>query len=453
MIERRIHRQIERLASRIRLRRLLVSWGIAWLATSALAAVLLWGNARAGWYFERAVPLLIFVACVGAIAGCWFAYRSARALRYVARYIESTYPELNTSLLAAIDQRPDPATGRFGFLQDRVITDVLGHAYRKNWMRLVPVGHLVAVHLLNLIAFGAMVGLILIVAASFQPNELTEAARVRAEIIAMSGEFDVTIEPGTTEIERGTSLLVMARFKGPLPPDATLTVTRSDAPAEQYAMAKSLEDPIFGARIPDVKQPLFYRVEFADDRTDEFQVLVFEYPKLERADARLRFPNYTSLEDRLVQDIRTVSAVEGTTLTLICNLNKPVASAELVDKEDNRTPLAASDEDPRRYEVELEMNETRRLTLHLVDPDGRANKQPPEFVLNVLPNRPPDLKLVQPSRDMQVSPIEEVELKANAWDDYGLSRMGLSFMLAANTEEVVLEESVAGKQAARFPNA
>src|SRR5947209_11756398 len=45
-------------------------------------------------------------------------------------------------------------------------------------------------------------------------------------------------------------------------------------------------------------------------------VTVFEYPRLEKADARLVFPAYTGLEERIVQDFRTVSVVEGTELTL-----------------------------------------------------------------------------------------------------------------------------------------
>ena len=45
------------------------------------------------------------------------------------------------------------------------------------------------------------------------------------------------------------------------------------------------------------------------------------------------FPSYTSLEPKTVEDIRHVTAVEGTELTLLCRLNKDVATARLVDAE------------------------------------------------------------------------------------------------------------------------
>ncbi len=93
------------------------------------------------------------------------------------------------------------------------------------------------------------------------------------------------------------------------------------------------------------------------------------------------------------------------------------------------------------------MDRSRRLKLHLKDADGRANQHPPEFVINALPNRPPDLKLAFPSRDVQVSPVEELDVKATAWDDYGLARTGLSFSTAGQPiQDVVLGQNQPAKE-------
>jgi len=98
-------------------------------------------------------------------------------------------------------------------------------------------------------------------------------------------------------------------------------------------LAKSLADPVFGGRIPAVDAPLEYRVELGDRTSETYRVAVFEYPKLLRADARLVYPAYTGLEERLIQDVRTISVVEGTQATIVCHLNKRVASAALAEKE------------------------------------------------------------------------------------------------------------------------
>ncbi len=108
-------------------------------------------------------------------------------------------------------------------------------------------------------------------------------------------------------------------------------------------MTRSLEDPTFAGRVESVQSDLAYRVEFDGRSTVSYRVRVFEYPELRRADAHLVFPAYTGLEPKVVEDIRHVTAVEGTELTLICRLNKDVASATLVDKEGKSVAL-----EPRR---------------------------------------------------------------------------------------------------------
>ena len=214
----------------------------------------------------------------------------------------------------------------------------------------------------------------------------------------------------------------------------------------QLAMSKSLDDPLFASRIPAVDQELTYRVEFGEMQSKSFRVRVFEFPELKRADAKLVFPEYTSIDDKIVEDVRRITAVEGTRLTLTFHLNKPVVEGRLVSG-DEEIPLTADSRGPNVYTAQMTLEASRRFKLSLLDDRGRANKYPPEFAINVTPNRPPDLKLVQPSRDVQVSPLEELRVKANVWDDFGLKSFGLTFSLAGQSAtDVVLGQSASGKQ-------
>ena len=118
------------------------------------------------------------------------------------------------------------------------------------------------------------------------------------------GAAGATIEPGDTEVQRGTSLLVLARFHGELPAEAALVYEDAQGQTNRLSMSRSLDDPLFGARMDAVYEPLTYRVEFAGQTSDSYRVSVFDYPELVRADAQLVFPAYTSLEPRLAQDVR-----------------------------------------------------------------------------------------------------------------------------------------------------
>ena len=202
-------------------------------------------------------------------------------------------------------------------------------------------------------------------------------------------------------------------------------------------MKQSLEDPIFGGRIPAVDEELAYRIRYGHQQSQEYRVTVFEYPALQTADAVLDFPDYTSLETKTVQDVRHVSAVEGTLLTLLCHLNKPVARATLEEDGGESLRLEPDPADPATCSITLPLTQSRRLRLQLEDDAGRTNKQPPEFVFTVTPNRRPTLELAFPSRDVEVSPIEELQLTARLWDDYALSRYGLTYQLGTGDEQEV----------------
>ena len=266
------------------------------------------------------------------------------------------------------------------------------------------------------------------------------------DVVPSDIDFQVSIKPGDTEVERGTSLLVLARFRGPLPPEVVLNYDDASGNSTQLAMSKSLDDPVFAGRIAAVSQDLSYRVEFSSRQSKSYQVQVFEFPELKRADAKLVFPEYTSIDNKIVEDVRRITAVEGTRLTLTFHLNKPIGEGTL-SGQNEEFPLTAEAGKANTYVAQMTLTESRLLKLNLVDSDGRANRFPPEFRITVTANRPADLKLAQPSRDVQVSPLEELHVKASAWDDFGLNNFGLTYSLAGQpTKDVLLGQSAPGKQ-------
>lgn len=444
MIQYRLRQELEKVAARYRWLRIWTALAGAWLL-AALMSLLLW---RAGVVVSGDVRLTAGLfggtAAILAIVVISLVRKFGPGHAWVAHRVESTFPELRSCLLAAIEQRPDLPDGRFGFLQDSVIKQALVHAHCHAWQQVVPARRMtaaVAVQFTTFVLFLAMLSVVLFAAVptisqgSTGPNTIVTAK-----------EFSVAVEPGNTEVEKGTSLLVLARVTGPMPADAALVVAPAEGEKSSLAMSRSLEDPVFGSRVSSVREPFDYHVELPGWKSPVFHVTVFEYPKLERADARLAYPSYTGMEEKLVQDVRTISVVEGTQVTLLCHLNKPVAIATLNEK--NAEPIALSPVPGEQsvYQAIIPADKSRRLKLELTDEAGRKNVQQWELSLTVVPNQPPVLKPVFPARDLEVSALEELDLKATAWDDFGVKRMGLSFDIAGQEQvEIVLGENAAAR--------
>ena len=336
---------LERVARRFRRERLFSSLAICWMVWALIGCAM-----KTPWFQEAAASIdenwrlgsLVAAALVSAALCVVWAERRARDPRWVARRIEAKHPELKTGLLAAVEEIGATPSGRLGFLQTAVIREALDHRRKRDWNETVPTWTLRGAMLAHAAALLSLV----VVLVTMSPFARSDASRPKGLKLAVTGGAGLEIDPGNIELERGTSLLVVARFNAAVPAEASLVVQSKSGPESRRAMTRSLEDPTFAGRVESVETDLAYRVEHAGKSTDTFQVKVFEYPELVRTDAKLIFPSYTSLEPKTVEDIRHVTAVEGTELTLLLRLNKRVTTAELVDAENKAIELRGDEAGP-----------------------------------------------------------------------------------------------------------
>ena len=456
-------RLLDRLAATMsRLRRLRLYKGLAlgWIAGAIVAAVLmLWVE----------LPIIAAVACGAVLAiawGLWCSLPQADDLRNAAQLIEARYPELDSRLLTAVDLEPQGTAGLFGYLQMVVLGDVLKHARDARWRRAIPVRRIWGAQALQLVGF-----LVFVAATSFiarDPQQVASSLGLRQEgsdtpQSAEVADPAVRVTPGHVEIERGTGLLVTAEFPRTVPTRVELVAVDAAQQEVRLPLVKSLDDPLFGARIPEVAADLTYHVEFDGRSSDDYQVTTFEFPRLEQADAQIKYPSYTGLADDHQQDVRRVSVVEGSELTLQFHLNKPVETAllngddaraiELLPVVSNAGEASSTKPDADQSSVmtaTLSPQESQTFRLQLTDDQGRPAKEPVEFVVDVLPNQPPQIKIAFPARDLRVSPLQEVSLEGEAWDDFGLSEHGLILQRPDGSEEqlVLGNEAAANARAA-----
>ena len=355
--------------------------------------------------------------------------------RLAAHAVEAAYPALNGLLVTAAQQTPEPGTG-YGFLQRRVLDGALAHARRNDWSRVVPNSRLLALHA------GQGLALLALAAALALGHRPPRANAPMARLLARAaGGIEIT--PGDVELERGSSLVVLARFGGAGPRGADLVL----GSGARMPLVRNLDDALFGGTVADVATNFVYRVEHDGTRSRDYRVIVFEYPRLERSVVDLAFPAYTGKASRHVDDTRRVSAVEGTRLDLALQLNKPVARAFLQPHAGglSNLVLAADSNRPVATLSGHVLAVAATYDLRLVDADGRTNKVVPQFVFDVATNRVPELKLALPRGDVRPTVLEEIAFEGTAWDDFGMPAYGLGLVrVGAEPEYIELGRGVAG---------
>jgi hypothetical protein len=448
MAEHRLMRRVEEVAGRLQRVRRLSTRARIWLLLAIGGVGLLAAN---GWLAEPLLspPLTIAAGLVLILGGGLLALQAQANAHDAALAVERRYPDLDSRLVTALAQRPDYEIGGFSFLQSEVISEALLHAQRNDWRDAVPTRAVAGARVRQAAALvlcaAAFIGAAI---AGVRPADPTSPQALAAGGDEQAGdEYRLRVEPGDVELERGTSLPVMARFAGKLPEHVLLVTSAADGSRQEIPLSKSLKDPLFGGRIASVASDMTYHVRFDDRQSDEYRVRVFDYPQLLQADATIVAPEYTGLEVKHIEDVRRVSVVEGSKLTLTCTLNKPVASARLFDDLADDLTLTADETTPNIVRVTWTPESRRTMRLELIDDADRHNKYPPEFVIDVIPNRPPDLKIAFPARDMRVSPLQELPLEAQVLDDFGLQEYGLVYQLPDGQEQTLKLGEEAGADA------
>ena len=362
----------------------------------------------------------------------------------IARTIEREHPDLRALLITAVEQKAD-ASGEMNYLQHKVIESTLEEAQRQKWVNFVDESEIRSAKFKRMVwTLLAWVCVVVLGFFGFR-GAFSGAASILPPI-----DIDVPsfikhaheVTPGDVEIEKGNRLPVSIKFNANVPTKVDLLIGPDLENLRSIPTVKNLEDPVFGAVIPEVNESSVYKLSFGEGETSVFKISVFEFPRLESANATITPPDYTGLEGKTLKDVTFVNAVEQSDVRFDMVLNKPVKEAKLVARGEDELEitLAADGQSPEIYVANLKATKTIDFDLHLIDSEGRENKSKDRITLNVLENAEPMVKIKFPGRDVDISPIEELHIEAETNDDFGLLRYGIAYDFKGDSQEIVIAE-------------
>jgi len=385
-----------------------------------------------------ALPQLTAVGILGIIAYVLYLnWKDTRStpIDFVAaaRKIEENEPSLKQALSTAIEQPCDGT--QFSFLQSRLVNEILSHPTINDW-RTAGADEYRKSKIRQLV-FALPLGLILIAAFTLEPTTKERFNLTPDTPIAL------TVNPGDAEAERGSTVVVTAHFEGDtLPKNVDLVALYPDGRETRESMGQSLSDPVFVYSLHGLNSDVRYQIDYDERSSESYDITLYDLPALSQSDAILDFPDYTRIPDRIIEDTRRVSAVEGTEVLYSFSTNKPVDIAKLVDRNGVETILEAANPERTRFETKLTVTESLRWNLRLKDEKGRENPFPPDIRIEALPNKRPELAIAFPRGDQRVSPIEEIELEASASDDFGLVDYGIAYSVGSEPPVYLTHEDI-----------
>ncbi|MCH2208427.1 MAG: hypothetical protein MK132_21510 [Lentisphaerales bacterium] len=363
--------------------------------------------------------------------------------------LETQNDDLNERLYTAFEllQKDE----KLNIFERELVLEVLNHDKEKHWeTSLIPKA---PETLRNNFIFGTIVFIILSQSISSHFPEKAPRMKMfveqRDEKELPQLEFSgLEVLPGDTEIAKGKALLVTARFSAQLPSQVNL-FSKSEESQQTIEMKKSLGDPVFAGTISNLQVDTEYWLEFeyeGEEYTSEvFTAKVFEFPKLEKLSAHLKYPEYLKQAEKSLEDTRLITTISGTKATLTFNFNKQVTKAYLENKS-GEIPLTATSE-TNVYELSQTLEKSAKYKIIAIDENDRQNLFPPTLTVKVYKNSKPKFKIQFPGKDLRISPIAELEVKAKVSDDVELLDYGIEFDYKENIQSYSAKEATAqGKE-------
>ena len=416
------------------------------VAMAAAAAPLLAGLALYWLFSPAGGPLLALAGSVTLLA---LAAAAAAVLRMerrpddlrVARFIQERVEarpgasSMDDCVVSAVQAAAQPA-GDAALLAPLVVQAAVAQ------LKTVEAGDVVPGAVIRRAALAAAGGALALAAALVlgTPALLhsVETARVRF----FPASIVLSVLPGDVRVVAGRPLTIRARLHaggddlGRITP--SLVVSAGDA-ERTVPMVRTGDGFTFD--FESVDRSFAYKVVAGAATSAGYSVTALFAPRVERIDLDYRYPSFSGLAPRSEEDGGDIYAPAGTRVRVRIHADKPVVSGRLALSASAPPLRAASD---RVLEADLVVARDDAYRISLVDRDGLGADDDSEYFIRVMEDRPPDVRILRPSGDQGITPLQEVAIEARAEDDYGVAALDLVYSVAGGPERKVRFARVSG---------
>jgi len=202
---------------------------------------------------------------------------------------------------------------------------------------------------------------------------------------------------------------------------------------------RMVSDEEFKAQVRDVKADLRYRVRVADTESDWYAVTVVERPVVIGISLDYKYPAYTRLPERRVeQSDGNISAIVGTVVDIAIRSNNRIKKGQLkIDADDHPLHVQAS---RRVLTTSLSLAKDSTYTIHIMDELEHYNREPIVRSIQATPDEKPRAEIPQPGKDRTLTAGDTLQLTIRGSDDFGMALVELISRKEGEEEEKTIKQ-------------
>ena len=374
---------------------------------------------------------LLGVLTLGSIAtAAWLGLRSFGQRpddRSVARFIEEQAPSLDDRLVSAVDVASHAAESAPG-LADVMVAD----AARR--IQNVGLDDVLAAETVRRVGFQAVASALVVMILLVTSRHVARQTFDALSLTLFPARVALQVTPGNQRVKAGTPLAIEARLVGNRAPVAAQLQVASGADWRAASMTTK-EPGAFSASLDAVWTSFKYRIVAGAVVSPVYEITVVRPPRVVRIDVDYTYPAGLNLPPRSESDSGDIYAPAGTDVRLHVTTDQAAASGQMSLASGASVPL--TEEKPDTWSASLKIAQDNSYRVSLTDRGGLSSPGDTEYFIRLLEDRPPDVRLTKPASDRAVTRLEEVEIEAQAEDDFGIDRLDFVYSVRGEDEKTV----------------
>jgi len=356
----------------------------------------------------------------------------------VALYLEECDPTLEAAIISAVEATanggsPDHSPRLVEKLVEQAIEQCRALEHGASVDRTAMKRHAVAM---------AIVAAIAALIVTFGPAYLRHGLSALL-VISRSAEaaspYRIEVTPGSAKVPRGADQAVRAKLVGFTARDVVVMMhTAPEAPFERVPLLPSNATDAAGTfegMLFHLEKPTDYYVESNGVRSPTFTLSVVDLPTVAQLDLEYRFPAYTGLPPRKVDDGGDVAAVRGTDVLLHITPTMKAPGGRILIDDGSSAPLAVQPDGALTGSFRIARQGFYKI--ELTGPHGEKVDASPQYTIDIIDDQAPAVHFSKPGRDTQATPVEELFLEARADDDYGVKSLQLFYSVNGGASKTV----------------